>query len=377
MRIGIDARMLGPACGGLGRYVEQLVIHLEKSGTSHQVVLFMRSENWESFVPSTKNVHKVLVDIPWYSVREQIYFSRYIHQAQVDVMHWPHWNVPIGYTGPLVLTVHDLIMFHYPREEASTHGRLVYRVKDQVARLVLRQAVKKAKKIIVTSEFTREDVHTSLGVAREKMMVTYQAPFEVIHNTVTITNQSVGLPDIRKPFVLYVGNMFPHKNIDGLLKAWQVFVHRYGSEYQLVLAGPKNFFSEQIRQQVLCEQIPNVVMLGFVNDEQLAILYGQARLYVFPSLYEGFGIPPLEAMSHGVPVVSSNRSCLPEILGEAALYVDPENIEQMADAIYRGLTDESIRYELISRGREELQRYSWDILAKKTLAIYESISLKT
>ena len=159
--------------------------------------------------------------------------------------------------------------------------------------------------------------------------------------------------------------------MEGLLKAWKIFEEKYGDGYQLVLVGKKNFFYERLFNHITIQPYNHIIYTDFVDDTALSALYDSASLYVFPSLYEGFGIPPLEAMAHGVPVASSNRSCLPEVLGEAALYFDPENYEQMADIMYVGLTNEEVRHELKQRGKEELKRYSWEKLARQTLEIYK------
>jgi len=363
MKIGIDCRMLGSQCAGLGRYVEQLVKNLQKIDSANQYVLFLKRDDWEQ-VEEKDNFTKVEANIDWYSWAEQTEFSGIIKKQKLDLMHFPHWNVPLFFNQPFIVTIHDLIMYHYPRQEASTHGTLVYWFKDKAHRLVMRQAVKKAKHILVTSQFTKQDVHTTLNIPKEKMTVTYQAPFEQIKSG----DVDLGKYNITKPYVLYVGNAYPHKNLEGLVKAWEIFADKYGKDYQLVLVGKENFFYNKLKSQIGDNQ--DIVLTGFVPDEELVGLYKQAQLYIFPSLYEGFGLPPLEAMIYGVPVVSSNSSCLPEVLGEAALYFDPNNHEQMAATIQTGLTNEDVRYDLSLKAEEELKRYSWEKLAKQALAMY-------
>jgi len=387
MRIGIDCRMFGPQNSGLGRYVEQLVLGLGEIDEENEYVLFVRANT--ALTPLKGGVRTVTADMPWYSWQEQVKFKKIIDKEKVDLMHFPHWNVPFFYNKPFVVTVHDLIMYHYPRQEASTHGLIVYWFKDLMHRLVLRHAVKRAKKIIVTSEFTKQDVHQTLGVPLEKMIVTYQAPFNLITNNQDTNKFQISnfKFQIDKPFVLYVGNAYPHKNLEGLLKAWKIFCEKHSTDYQLVLVGKKNFFYEKLIKKTInqknnkaieqfnnlaIQQYNNIVFTDYVNDEYLSMLYENASLYVFPSLYEGFGLPPLEAQTFGVPVVSSSATCLPEILGESVLYFDPENYEQMAEVIYRGLTDENLRFELKKNASENLLRFSWEELVKKTLEIYRN-----
>ena len=366
MKIGIDCRMLGPGFG-LARYVQQLVLHLQKIDKENQYVLFLKTDNWDE-VGESENFKKVLADIPWYGWDEQIKFKSIIRKEKVDLMHFPHWNVPLFYNDPFVVTIHDLIMYKFPRPEATTLGPVKFWIKDMIHRLLVNHAVKKSKHVIVTSEFTRQDVRETLGVDLKKMSVTYQAPFGFQNEDLRLQNFDLSKYGIDKKFVLYVGAAYPHKNLDRLVQAWELFEEENGDDYQLVLVGKENYFYNNLKSKIC--NLKSAIYLGFVSDDELIELYKNASLYVFPSMYEGFGIPPLEAQQHGVPVVSSNASCLPEVLGESALYFDPENIEQMAESIYKGLTDKDIRFDLQNNARENLKRFSSRKLAESTLEIY-------
>lgn len=378
MKIGIDARMLGPGFG-LARYTEQLVKHLEQIDHTNQYVLFMRTENWDNFEPTNPNFTKVLADIPWYSLAEQIKFPPIIKKQKIDLMHFPHWNVPLLYSGRFVITVHDLIMYHFPRATATTLGPLTYWIKDRLHRLVVKNAVKCASKIIVTSEFTKEDLRKTLGVPEEKMTVTYQAPFKKfpISNQFSINFQNqndqniLNKYNIAKPYILYVGSAYPHKNLETLLQGWKIFEERYDENYQLVLVGKDSSFYQKIINNPTFQHL-NIIYTGFVPDDELEILYNNASLYIFPSLYEGFGLPPLEAMAHGVPVASSDSSCLPEILQDTVYYFRPTDIRAISDAIEHLLVDKNLRARLIERGQKLCTRYSWETLAEQTLQIYKT-----
>lgn len=374
MKIGIDARMYGHGFG-LARYVEQLVKQLQKTDQENQYVFFLRKDNFDHLELTADNFKKVLVDIPWYSWREQLQFKSFIKKQKVDLMHFPHWNVPLFYKDPFVLTIHDLIMFHFPRAEATTLGPIKFWIKDKAHRLVVKNAVKNAKHILVTSEFTKNDVHKTLNVPLEKMTVTYQAPFKyektIVADDVYPILTKFG---INKPYILYVGSAYPHKNLEGLLKAWKIFKDKYGYDYQMVFVGADSYFYQRLLKKPETAAIKDsFIFTGLIGDYELCALYRKASLYVFPSFYEGFGLPPLEAMSYGVPVASSNFSCLPEVLGEAALYFDPESPEQMADVIYKGLTDKDIVFELKQKAVQELQKYSNEKLVEDTLRIYNKI----
>lgn len=374
MRIGIDARMLGTGYG-IGRYIEQLIEHLALIDRENEYVLFVKEQgtmNNEQLTKLPENFREALTDIPWYSLAEQTKLTSIIKRERVDLMHFPHWNTPLAYRAPFIVTIHDLTMFHYPRPEATTLGPVKFWFKDKAHRLVIRHAVKRAKHIIVMSEWVKQDVHETLGVPMEKMTVTYQAPFQD-NAEFRIQNSELILKkySIQKPYILYVGAAYPHKNLEGLLKAWKIFTEKYGAGYQLVLAGKEDYFYKRLKSVISNQK--SVVFTGLVSDDELIVLYESASLFVYPSLSEGFGLPPLEAMARGVPVASSNRTCLPEVLGEASLYFDPENYAQMAEVMYRGLTDEEASFELRQKAREELKRYSWGKLARETLGIYNEV----
>jgi len=393
MRIGIDARMWGKGYG-IGRYIEQLVLHLLTIDTSNTYVLFVRLEQKAvieqeiSQHASMDRIRLIVADVPWYSWKEQLVLPRIFNKTPVDLMHFPHWNVSFLYRKPFVVTIHDLTMFHYARPEATTRGKIVYFIKDKIHRRLITRVVHRARALLVTSEFTKQDIHNTLGVPLDNMVVTYQAPFfqankntkeqESLEHT---EHTKLHVPDwqelfdrfgINGWFALYVGAAYPHKYLSGLLKAWKRFEERYGkSQCQLVLVGKQNAFYDPLLESDDMKACKQVVYTGFLSDEELATMYRQASLFVFPSLYEGFGLTPLDAMAHGVPVVSSDRSCMPEVLGDAALFVDPENSEQFVDALYVGFTDDDIRRELVANSKEVLRQYSWKKLAEETLMVYE------
>lgn len=371
MKIGIDARMLDSAFG-LGRYIQQLITHLIPLCAEHELVLFLRTkeqleQNRGHLGELPPHVRVVYADIPWYGWKEQVQFPKQLQKERLDLMHFPHWNVPLLYRGPFVVTIHDLTMFHFPRPEATTLGPFVFWLKDKLSRWIIRSAAKRAEHIITTTEFTKEDVHTHLGVRRDRMTTMYQAPFTSQKQAAIAQEET----SVVQPYIMYVGAAYPHKNLEGLLRAWNEYTKNHDDGMHLVLAGKNNYFYERLCGSDLFTQAQRVSYLGEVSDTQLHALYANATAYVFPSLYEGFGLPPLEAMVYDVPVLSSNRSCLPEILGEAALYVDPENTQQFATAIHTIVTNGDMRHTLQEKGREQIKIYSWERLAQQTYQLYK------
>lgn len=364
MKIGIDCRMLGPEQGGLGRYVEQLVTHLAKIDRHNEYVLFLRQANFERVSTKGFKAVKVLADIPWYSWREQTELPAIIAAHKVDLMHFPHWNIPLRYRGRFVVTIHDLIMYHYPRPEATTLGPVGYWLKDKVARYVTKQATVRASQILTTSEFTTRDLTQTLGVPHAKMTVTYQAP-------TALPAPLPGAVTIRAPYVLYVGSAYPHKNLETLVRAWAEVNSQTNGQFRLVLIGAPSVFYERLEQIIATEQIPHIIRVSHQSDAALAAWYKGASAYVFPSLYEGFGLPPLEAMQYDVPIVASDASCLPEVLGPAAAYFDPTAPDDIARALLPVLVDKTAASDLIQTGHTQLAQYSWEKLAHQTLAVYE------
>lgn len=372
MKIGIDARMYGPKQGGLGRYIEQLVLHLEKLPTNAEFVIFLRRDNWNEYTPSAPNFRKVLADIPWYGIAEQIFLPVIIKKEKVDLIHFPHWNVPLFYSAPYIVTIHDLLLLHYPTRKASTLGPLAYWFKNRVFRLVLEHAVKKSRHILTVSDFSKKDIIKTLKIPENKITITYPAPLPTATSPLQPTTYKLQALGITKPYVLYVGVAYPHKNLEGLLRAWNIFTKKYGDKYQLVLAGKTNYFYDRLQAIAYKLQAKNVIFTGFIPDQKLPALYQNASLYVIPSFYEGFALPALEAMSYRIPVVSSHATCLPEILQNAALYFDPSNLEEIADAIYQGLTDNNLRQNLLSAAPATLARYQWKTLAQKTWEVCQN-----
>lgn len=374
MKIGIDARMYGPKQGGLGRYVQQLITHLEQIDQTNEYIIFLRRENWDEYQPTKPNFHKTLADIKWYGWREQYQLTPIIKRAGVDLMHYPHWNVPLTYHRPFIVTIHDLLLLHHPSRRASTLGWLTYGFKYLIYRLVLHHAITTARQIIAPSEFTKQDIIRTFKTLPDKITVAHLGVSNLTPlQNATSTPISASNAERYKPYVLYVGVAYPHKNLDNLLAAWDIFTKNHGDNYQLLLTGPDNYFYHRLRDHIATKKIKNVATLGFTPDDQLTNLYRDASLYVFPSLYEGFGMPPLEAMAYGIPVAASNTTCLPEILQDAALYFDPHSPPAIAEALGVGLDDQNLRAQLKIKAQKLTRFYSWRKTARQTLSIYEKV----
>ncbi len=366
LKIGIDCRMYSSHFTGIGRYVFELVENLQKIDRHNQYILFFNQPEFSNFQPSSQNFSKVLVDARHYSLAEQTHFLSVLNRQKLDLMHFTHFNRPILYNRPSVVTIHDLTLHFYPgKKMASSIHRLAYN-------LTIRTAVGKARRIIAVSRATAKDLQTILRVPLKKIQVIYEGvnpAFKQIHNASRL-NHTLGKYRIHKPFLLYSGVWRDHKNLQGLIRAFKLLSEHH--QIQLVITGKKdNIYASEVFALVdelqLSEQI---IFPGLVSEDELIDLINSAHIYVFPSFYEGFGLPPLEAMQCATPVAASETSCIPEICGKNAIYFDPHDPADMAAKIEKLLTDERLYQQLEQSGLAHVTKFSWCKMSKETHQLY-------
>ncbi|MCL5411612.1 MAG: glycosyltransferase family 4 protein [Patescibacteria group bacterium] len=375
MKVGIDARFLGPEGTGIGRYVEKLLDELQLIDKENQYVVFLRKSNYHLFQPKNQNFSKTLSDARWYSLKEQMVMPFKIQQAKVDLMHFPHFNIPVFWPGPFIVTIHDLIKSEFSGASSTTRVLPIYYFKHLVYANVMSQAVRRSKKIIVPTQFTKQKLIDKLDVPAEKIAVTYEAAdqnfFEWGKKQISDgkIKQILCKYGLSKPYLIYVGNAYPYKNIDRLLEAMKLM----NPNIKLINPCTRSAFYDRLGDKVRQLGLQNrVVLPGFVPDEELAVLYRAAEVYVFPSLSEGFGIPMLEAFASGLPVAASNASPLLEVGGKAAVYFDPYSPSDMAKKIEEVATNREMRRELIKKGFERAAEFSWRRTAEETLKVYKN-----
>lgn len=377
MRIGIDARFYGPFGKGLGRYTQKLVDYLAKIDQANDYVIFIKKENWDDFNTTNSKFTKVLADYRWYTLSEQINMPLVIKKAKIDLMHFPHFNVPIFYTGKFVVTIHDLIITSFPTRRASTLGPILYKIKQWGYQIVVNSAVRRANKIITVSNYSKKEILKNFKVSADKIAVTYEAVNGLSERRETDSGNQEEITkkyQLRKPYLLYVGNAYPHKNLRALIKVFKE-LKKQNIKLFLTLVGKEDYFFERLKEGVRESELGDLITFpGFVSDEDLLAFYHQALAYIFPSFCEGFGLPPLEAMALGCPVICANSSCLPEILQDSALYFDPHEINGIIEAVKKVYFDRHLREELARKGLNHVQKFSWTKMAKETLAIYDSVT---
>jgi len=371
----------------LGRYTQEVVDNIIKitsadANQGFQFVIFLSPENFDEFNCPEKNVKKVCLYIPWYSWQEQILMPFYLWREKLNLIHFPHFNVPLLTPCKFVVTIHDLILTHFPTRRATTLAPIVYWLKNLAYRIVIFGAIKRAQKIITVSEFTKQDLITQFKVLPSRIAVTYEGVANLAKGRDSLfiakldNQETLKQYHIADNFLLYVGNAYPHKNLEFLLRVFVKLLVRK-PDLRLVLIGKEDYFYNRVKDYARSLNIwqkenvnSSVIFPGYVSDAQLEILYQEARVYIFPSLYEGFGLPPLEAMARSCPVLSSDRASLPEILGDAALYFDPENENDLLEKTWKIINEKELRNNLVTKGLVQIKKYSWWQCANDTLIVY-------
>lgn len=359
MKIGIDVRMISHP--GIGRYIKSLLPELIRQAPRDEFVLFGKAEKVKDLLASS-NVRVLEWDAPIYSPWEQ-FFAVYEH-TDIDVLHVPHFNIPVFFRKKLVVTIHDLIYLLFPRSVPSPVARYY-------ARFMINQALKKAEKVISVSKNTKKDITDIFGKKYgDKVEVIYEAcgkEFGRVEDKARIADVRCRYR-LEEDIILYVGSVKPHKDIETLIRTFAL-LKGWGIPHQLVLAGrwddKENFLKEKMSDR-------NIRYLGEVPTEDLVVLYSMADVLVHLSLYEGFGLTVLEAMQCGTPVVVSDTSSLPEVVGEAAFKVQSKNYTEIADTIYNVLVNKELRSGMIEAGLENVKRFSWEDAARDTLRVYHN-----
>jgi len=371
MKIGIDCRIYSSKFTGIGRYVYELVHRIAKLDKTNQYVLFFNNPEFDEFTPPASNFKKVLVDAPIYSLKEQTSFLKSINKENLDLMHFTHFNAPIFYNRPSIVTIHDLTLSFFPGKKKRG---LLHRIGYY---LTLRSAVKKAKKVITISENSKKDLLEITRIPEEKVSIIYQGvgeEFKPVEDKKRIES-TLEKYKIKNPFLLYTGVWRSHKNIPNLVKAFHMIRSEYGiTKLKLVLTGKEDPFYPEVKDTIVAlDELENVIRPGLVSENELLDLYTAADVYVFPSFYEGFGLPPLEAMACETPVAASNASCIPEVCGkDNAVFFDPANFKDMAQNINALLKSTSLQSRLVENGLKRIKKFTWEQTAQETYNLYRS-----
>ena len=385
MRIGIDARMYGPRQTGIGVYIESLINELSKIDKENYYHIFLLSEEYKKFQLPTNNFSKIEVNSHWYSFKEQIIFLKKITKEKLDLMHFTHFNFPIFYPSKFVITIHDITPKFVPGHKM---GKSWYRRKAYD--LMLKKGITKSDSVIVPSEVTKKDLINYYEAKKNKIQVIYEGiknkktaeeRKEFINNysqnkevALKKLKEKYGMKSLRKPYVFYVGVWREHKNLINLIRAFSLLVKKHSFEGQLVLGGaPSDFYSEIKKEWRASGLAGKVVIPGFLVGEKLELLYEAADLFVLPSLYEGFGLVPLEALNNGTVAACSDISVLREVTQNKAIYFNPNNPEEMARKMNDILRNKRSQVSLLRGSQKVIDSYNWKKMADEIHEIYINI----
>lgn len=368
MRIAIDASTLSTQ-GGPRAYVLGLLEALLKADLTNDYIIFYNDPCHLGRFPGAKEIvlsGKSPLARLW---REHVLIPLACKRERIDLLHCPKSAIPYLSPGcPVVVTLHDLIPIMHPEWETFA-ARTYWRLQMPVA-------ARRSDFIITISEYACRDITQMYSVPEDRIRVVMNGfnPRMAQHchtDHASAVKAKYGLPD---DYILYVGTIQPRKNIDTLIEAFAALKCKHEINQKLVIAGRKGWLYDELFARIAELGLENdIIFTGFVPDEDLPCIYQQARLFVYLSLCEGFGIPPLEAMACGVPVIASNTSAIPEVIGDAGITVPPENAEQVADAILRVLRDNDLAANMSNLGKVRAAQFSWDQAARQTLAIYQQV----
>ncbi len=366
-RIGIDCRLAGKKHAGIGRYTQNLIIRLPKIAEHIEWVYFFydKKQLREMKVKKYKNVETHIVPIQHYSIQEQTALPKMFQSHNLDLLHVPHFNLPILYKGEVVTTIHDLLWHEYRGVNVTTLPKWKYILKYIGYRYIVSQAVKKSVKILVPANTIKQTLVSYYPHIEDKIEITKEGVEEEFKTKI--------LPTKKKRFqdLLYVGSLYPHKNIHLVINALEIL-----EDYQLKIIGSRNVFQEQVKRYVKNKKVHNrIEFLGYVPDKEIKKLYQSSFALVQPSLFEGFGLTGVEAMAAGCPVLASDIPIFHEIYKNAATFFHPKSVDSFVQAVY-ALENTKTQKEKIRNGISVVQEYSWDAMAQKTFAVYKEVIQK-
>ena len=377
MRICLDARVIIDKLTGLGNYTYNLVKHLLMLDSENEyIVLINRSLTDQHPIKhlEQKNLTKRFVQIPEVTPQQQVMVPFELLKQKPDIYHYPNFDLPVFQPYNSIFTVHDLTYLKH--DDLYMNGRWI---KNFYTKAIMSLAARKSKKIIAVSASTKSDLLEILKVPEHKVDVIHEGLDEIYFNgSLSNTrsdffNKNFALNDGAEYF-LFIGERRPHKNLVRLIEAFFIFKQRAPNKIKLVIGGKKYASYDEPERKVQELNLTNeVIFLGYIPEDDLQLLYKNARCFIFISIYEGFGIPILEAMACGTPIITSNISAMPEVAGEAALTVNPYNVDEIAEVMHQLTCDSNMSQRLVDTGLKRVKNFSWNNAAEKTLELYEGI----
>jgi len=386
-RVVFDARRIRDF--GIGTYIRNLVLGLGHVDKQNHYTLVLPEPDVQEFADLPANFEQAIYSKAETSPVRHLQFCLFLKKFKPQVYHVPLNAVPFWMPKPYIVTIHDMGSLLFETGHGFRNNLQLYR---------LRRGLLRADQVVAVSSATRRDVESVLGIPSHRIRTVYNAPDPLFYSPHSLPLKCVGEEDLHNPpemqrvleryqihypFLLYVGRTNPHKNIPRLVEAFSVLrgqlkEHPLYHDLRLIIIGDHISRHAALRHAVIQGKVEDSVrFLGFVPIETLRVFYQAASAFVFPSLYEGFGLPPLEAMACGTPVICSEVSSLPEVVGDAAVIVNPENVFDIARGIRETLLDHDLRRRMIEKGFQQLRRFSWDTSARQVLETYEEVIART
>lgn len=371
MRIGFDFRMGGSINAGIGRYSFELLTNMLKQNSGHKFVVFYHEENNNPYDLATLKelgAELVVANFRHYSFGEQIFFLRLLNKYSIDLMHFPNFNIPVLYKKPFVVTIHDMV-----HHKISGHKKS--RIwKYWAYEYVIKTAARKSHIIFTVTEAAKEEIVKFLQVPADKIVVTYEAPMAPNPQSDAQVAKVKEKFLLSRPYFLFVGTLERKKNIPMLAKAFDLFLTKYKFDMDLVIAGKVDQHYPEVRDQILDISHSNrLVLTGFISESDQAALYQGAYAFVTASLHEGFGLPGLEAMSYGLPVLASNIAVFNEVYDNGAIYFNPLSPEDIADHMKLVANDVQFHKQMQDKSLARAELFNWENTAKETLAGYNKL----
>ena len=362
-KIGIDARLNSYRVGGISTYTANLVAQLALKRPLHDIVIF---ESRKRQQPLTRSFPSVPLWTPPHNRLERLALSAELLPHQLDLLHSPDFIPPLRGARRHIITVHDLAFLHYP-QYLTTASRRYYNEQ-------LQAAVTQADHILAVSAATQSDLVTMLSVPEHKITVQPNGVSDLFQPLDLDADQAPPVANLPQRYILHVGTWEPRKNIYGLLQAYKRLRQRLPDAPPVLLVGKPGWLFKQEREKIDALALAqHIIWREDITTEALPTVYNHAQVTVIPSFYEGFGLPALESMACGTPVIASNRSALPEVVGEAGLLVDPDDPAQIADALYTALTDSAWHDEHSAKSRKQAQQFTWERSATIALSLYQRL----
>lgn len=371
MKIGFDFRMGGSINAGIGRYSFELLSQMLKQSKKDKFVVFYheRNHNPEDLkILKQLGAELVSTNIRHYSLSEQLLLPFLLNRYNLDLMHFPNFNVPILYRRPYVVTIHDMV-----HHKISGHKKS--RVwKFYAYQYIIKKAAERAQVILTVTEAAKDEIVKYLDISPDMIVSIYESPpTQLFPNTDVVKVKEKFL--LSRPYFLFVGTLERKKNITTLTKAFDLFLSKYKFDMDLVIAGKVDEHYPEVKDQAMDINHSNrLVFTGFVEESDQAALYEGAYAFITASLHEGFGLPGLEAMQHGLPVLASNTPVFNEVYDNGAIYFDPLNIEDIAEQMKLVTQDTQFHAQMQQKSLARVAMFSWEKTAEKTLEIYHQLN---